>query len=190
MPPRLFRVAAMSGLMTLASSGAALAHSTTGTHPEGAVAGAFDDDDKRGRRRADDDRRGRRHSDEDSDSDSDSEDSNRNNRSRRPNSCVDRDRDGFCDVDSRPDRRARSLPDMIGAIILGRGQQSADAQRWLGGIPVRVASSDANRDGRPEIALFRDRGGQLVQVWRDGNRDGRADLVEIYRHGRLARVIR
>lgn len=178
----LLAAAALAGVMTLPSPVAAIRQPATSIALGSSAFDADDDDRRRGR--------GRNDEDSDSDSDSDSDDSDRKGRSRRTTSCVDRNRDGFCDGDIRRDRRPSSLPDMIGAIIFGRGQQSPEARRWLGDTPLRVASTDANRDGRPELAMFRDRGGQIVQVWRDRNRDGRADLVEIYQRGKLARVIR
>ena len=102
--------------------------------------------------------------------------------------CVDRDRDGHCDTSRSSRQYPAQLPDMIGAILTGRGQRSAEVASWgLAGATPRVF--DANRDGTPERVHWMSASGELVQVWSDVNRDGRADRVEIYEAGRRVNTI-
>ena len=79
------------------------------------------------------------------------------------------------------------MPDMISAILIGRGQRSS-ADRWLPRGVRDVRYIDRDRNGVPERATFFDRAGRIAQVWLDINRDGRADRVQFYQNGRLVRV--
>ena len=82
-----------------------------------------------------------------------------------------------------------TLPSMIDAVIFSRGRTSGDVTRWLGSGPHRVRFTDVNADGRPEQATWLNTSGRIVQQWIDGNRDGRADVVRVYKSGKLVRVI-
>ena len=87
------------------------------------------------------------------------------------------------------DRRYPStLPDMIGGIVLGTGRRSPEAQRWLGTQHL-TARRENLRDGRPERITWLDGSGRVVQRWIDTNRDGRADVVHIYRDGEVLRIV-
>ena len=81
-----------------------------------------------------------------------------------------------------------TLPDMIGAVIASRGQRSADVTRWIGGQPLSVRTVRA-RNGRTAQASWFDPSGTIVQRWIDRDLDGRADAVQIFRGGRLARTL-
>ena len=83
-----------------------------------------------------------------------------------------------------------TLPEMIGAVIFGRGQPVRYVENWLGRNVARVTYRDVDRNGRPEIATWYDRRGNLMQQWMDNDRNGRADLVAVYRDGRVVRMIR
>jgi hypothetical protein len=78
---------------------------------------------------------------------------------------------------------------MIGAIVYGQGQRTADVSRWLGTGRYQVRYTDQNRDRRPERVRWLDGAGSLLQEWMDTNRDGRADLVNVYSAGRLVQSI-
>ena len=82
------------------------------------------------------------------------------------------------------------LPAMTGAVLIRVGVRTADVQNWLGAGTVRSDNVDSNGDGVPEQATWYDAEGQIVQVWRDEDRDGRADSVEVFRNGQSVRVIR
>jgi hypothetical protein len=132
-------------------------------------------------------------------------------------SCVDNDRNGWCDYhpDVRSGARTRTypgtthpgntgdsnvpvdrgqypsqLPAMTGATLIRVGVRTNDVQRWLGSGNLRSETVDSNGDGVPEVATWYDANGQVVQVWRDDDRDGRADSVEIYRNGQRVQVVR
>jgi hypothetical protein len=127
-------------------------------------------------------------------------------------SCVDNDRNGWCDYhsDVRSGVRTRDyprntnggnvgtnrgsypaqMPAMTGAVLTRVGVRSKDVENWLGRTDVRSETVDSNRDGVPEIATWYDRNGTILQVWRDENRDGRADVVEIYQNGQRVQVVR
>jgi hypothetical protein len=98
--------------------------------------------------------------------------------------CTDRNRDGRCDAVA-----SRSLPGMIG-IVLGGSPRTSEQERWLGDRGVRARIVDADRDRVAERVSWYDSAGQLVQVWLDANRDGRADAVRLYERGRLVREVR
>ena len=82
------------------------------------------------------------------------------------------------------------LPAMTGASLIRVGVRTVDVQNWLGRGSLRSETTDANGDGVPEVATWYDGSGNIVQVWRDNDRDGRADSVEIYRNGQRVQVIR
>ena len=130
-------------------------------------------------------------------------------------SCVDNDRNGWCDY--HPNVRSgvhtrdnpnnggypgnnggtidrgqypSQLPAMTGATLIRVGVRTVDVQNWLGSGTVRSETSDTNGDGVPEVATWYDGNGTILQVWRDDNRDGRADSVEIYRNGQRVQVVR
>jgi hypothetical protein len=126
--------------------------------------------------------------------------------------CIDNDRDGWCDY--HPDVRSRvhtgdepagggggttpvdrgrypsQLPAMTGAVLIRVGVRTTDVQNWLGAGELRSETVDSNGDGVPEQASWYDAQGTLLQVWRDEDRDGRADAVEVYRNGQRVQVVR
>jgi hypothetical protein len=83
-----------------------------------------------------------------------------------------------------------TLPEMIGAVIFGRGLPVRYVETWLGRDVARVTYRDVDRNGYPELVTWYDRRGNLMQQWIDRDRDGRADRVSVYRAGRVVRVIR
>lgn len=130
-------------------------------------------------------------------------------------SCIDNDRNGWCDyhTDIRsgvhsddgygnngnsgygntPIDRGQypsQMPAMTGASLIRVGVRTVDVQNWLGRGSLRSETVDSNGDGVPEQATWYDGNGTVLQVWRDDNRDGRADSVEIYRNGQRVQVVR
>lgn len=98
--------------------------------------------------------------------------------------CVDRNRDGYCD------RSSLTLPEMASAVLVNRGRRDGRWSRW---IPANVRNArwvDQDRNGVPERAAFYDARGRMLQMWHDMNRDGRADLVQFIRNGRVIRSFR
>jgi hypothetical protein len=85
-------------------------------------------------------------------------------------------------------RRPGTWPQMLAAVALARGSRSDDVRRWLGDRVTSVRYEDRDRNGRPERAMWYDRGGQLMQEWIDSDRDGVADTIRLYRDGKLMRV--
>lgn len=106
---------------------------------------------------------------------------------KRGAACVDRDRDGRCDEHRRG---GRQLPRMTGVLTIERGRRTAEIERWVGTGWRRIRYLDTDRDGRPEVMSFVDDVGRPMQVWRDRDHDGRADVVEVYHEGRVVRTIR
>jgi len=128
--------------------------------------------------------------------------------------CIDNDRNGWCDY--HPEIRSRQhvqggtvpgttdptptpvdrgqypsrLPGMTGAVLIRTGVRTVDVQHWLGRGDLRAEIVDANGDGVPEQATWYDASGTVLQVWRDDDRDGRADSVDVYRNGQRADVVR
>jgi len=82
------------------------------------------------------------------------------------------------------------LPAMTGAVLIRVGVRTTDVQNWLGAGTLRSETVDANGDGVPEQATWYDGNGAILQVWRDDDRDGRADAVEVYRNGQPVQVVR
>jgi len=130
-------------------------------------------------------------------------------------SCVDNNRDGWCDYHPEirsgvrtgrtgheypsdpgtynPGDRGQypsQMPAMTGASLFRVGVRTVDVQNWLGRGSLRSETQDQNGDGVPEVATWYDANNTIVQVWRDDNRDGRADAVEIYRNGQRVQVVR
>lgn len=93
----------------------------------------------------------------------------------------------------RDDDRARgsasALPSMIAAVLAGRGQRSADVDRWIGGLDLEPHYSPHYR-GAPDRVTWLDRRGAVRQVWIDSDGDGRADVVEIWENGQRVRTLR
>lgn len=116
------------------------------------------------------------------------------------------DRDRYCDEWDRrregecayyPDRRHPprrdypiSLPEMVWGVIFGRGRVVVEVQQWIAVSRPRVRVVDTDRDGRPELVVWYDTRGRVVQRWFDDDHDGRADRVAIYEGDRVLRVIR
>lgn len=94
------------------------------------------------------------------------------------------------DPSSQSDQPRGRLPEMIGAIVFERGRRTADVSRWLGPNPLTARYVDANRNGVPERATWRNSRGEVVQVWIDSDGDGRADRVNYYEDGRLVRSVK
>ena len=162
------------------------------------------DGDRDGRRdRDDDDRRGDRRDDDDDRRDRDRRDSVCLDRNRdglcdstadrpRGDRCVDRDGDGRCDATLPAGGYPSRLPEMIRVTQLNQGTKSAEALIWLrstapGNITPRAV--DADNNDIPERITWVDGANQIVQIWTDRNRDGRADQVQIYENGRRVRTI-
>jgi hypothetical protein len=106
--------------------------------------------------------------------------------------CVDRDGDGRCDDygDLAAAPYASAMPPMRAATDVQRGNGSAIALRWLGTAEVMVRTSDLKRTGVPYRAMWLDANtGRILQVWTDRDGDGVADRVEIYRNGRVAKIL-
>ncbi|MBC7789913.1 MAG: hypothetical protein H7Z74_08195 [Anaerolineae bacterium] len=97
----------------------------------------------------------------------------------------DRDRNGQWDRSRYPER----LPEMRSAIFYQRGQRVEEVRRWVGERNLRVEMIDSDDNGRPERVTWLNRGGKVIQVWVDRNRDGRADRIEFYKNGKRFRVL-
>lgn len=147
--------------------------------------GDDDDDD-------DDDRRGRignrRHDDDDQgDDEEDGED--RGGGIGRNRGCIDQNGRNVCDV-AFPGRLPNRLPDMINAILISRGQLTPDGRTWLGSTHMTPRYIRGPGRSYPSKVTWLNRAGQIGQVWFDRNGDGRADMVKLYRRGRLLRTVR
>lgn len=108
-----------------------------------------------------------------------------------PPACTDRDKDGRCD--DLPEFASRAypqvLPPMRSALDVIQGRPSTDVMQWLGTNEFIVRIPDQGRGGVPWRAIFLDGSGELLQVWTDVNRDGRADRVEVFRGGQRVKLI-
>ena len=97
--------------------------------------------------------------------------------------CIDRDRDGVCD-DMDASGGGRALPLMSAATQYARGERPADVVRWIGGQSLTARASEMGRNGAPTRVVWLNDVGDVVQIWLDRDRDGRADRIEIYKDGR------
>jgi hypothetical protein len=61
--------------------------------------------------------------------------------------------------------------------------------QWLGTNEFVLRIPDQGRGGVPWRAIFLDVNSELLQVWTDVNRDGRADRVEVFRGGQRVKLI-
>jgi hypothetical protein len=137
-----------------------------------------DDDDERGDRIE----RSRRGGDEDEDNERD-DDESRAGISR--SGCIDQRGNNVCDL-TLP---AATLPEMINAVLVSRGQLTQNGAYWLGNSVLSPRYQSAGKRGPSQVAWL-DRSGRVAQVWLDSNRDGRADMIKMYRGGRLVRTVR
>lgn len=108
-----------------------------------------------------------------------------------PPVCVDRDKDGRCD--DLPEFASRAypqvLPSMRSALDVVQGRPSTEIMQWLGTNEFVLRIPDQGRGGVPWRAIFLDVNNELLQVWTDVNRDGRADRVEVFRAGQRVKLI-
>jgi len=103
--------------------------------------------------------------------------------------CTDANGDGRCDDLALPAGALPPMPNMLSARLMGRGIRNGEVRAWLGEMPVSVRLSGSDRNGVPAQAVWYDRSRQIVQVWVDDDRDGRADRIAAYRDGQVARVV-
>ena len=107
-----------------------------------------------------------------------------------PPVCLDRDRDGRCD--DLPGFASQSypqtLPSMRAALDVIVGSGSVEVMQWLGTNEFTVRVPDRGRGGLPWRAIFLDQNNNLLQVWTDRDRDGRADRVEVFRNGQRVKL--
>lgn len=108
-----------------------------------------------------------------------------------PPVCTDRDQDGRCDDLPAYASQAypQVLPLMRSAVDVIQGRTSPELMQWLGTNEFVVRVPEQGRGGVPWRAIFLDTRGELLQVWTDGNRDGRADRIEIFRNGERVKLI-
>ena len=108
-----------------------------------------------------------------------------------PPVCNDLDKDGRCD--DLPEYASRAypqvLPSMRSALDVVQGRPSGEIMQWLGTNEFIVRIPDQGRGGVPWRAIFLDGNNELLQVWTDSNRDGRADRVEVFRNGQRVKLI-
>jgi hypothetical protein len=108
-----------------------------------------------------------------------------------PPVCTDRDKDGRCD--DLPEFASRAypqvLPSMRSALDVVQGRPSTEIMQWLGTNEFIVRIPDQGRGGVPWRAIFLDGNSELLQVWTDINRDGRADRVEVFKNGQRVKLI-
>ena len=108
-----------------------------------------------------------------------------------PPVCNDLDKDGRCD--DLPEYASRAypqvLPSMRSALDVVQGRPSGEIMQWLGTNEFIVRIPDQGRGGVPWRAIFLDGNSELLQVWTDSNRDGRADRVEVFRNGQRVKLI-
>ena len=124
--------------------------------------------------------------------------------------CLDRDGDGWCDdqrygppvcndvdkdgrCDDLPEFASRAYPQVLPLMrsvqdVL-QGRPSTDIMQWIGTNEFTVRVPDQGRGGVPWRAIFLDQSNELLQVWTDTNRDGRADRVEIFKSGQRVKLI-
>ena len=107
-----------------------------------------------------------------------------------PPVCLDRDRDGRCDdlPGFASQAYPQTLPPMRAALDVLSGRGSTDVMQWLGTNEFTVRVPDHGRGGLPWRAIFLDQNNEVVQVWTDRDRDGRADRVEVFRNGKRVKL--
>lgn len=125
--------------------------------------------------------------------------------------CLDRDRDGWCDdprfgapvcrdldgdgrCDDYPEEASAPYPTTLPSMAAGRdvqgGRGSREAIRWLGTAEVVARPSGGRAGGTPYRVLWYDANtNALLQAWTDRDGDGIADRVEIYRNGRRVKLL-
>lgn len=140
-----------------------------------------DDDDRRGRI-------GNRRHDGDDQDDDEEDGEDRGGRIGRNRGCIDQTGRDVCDV-AFPGRLPNRLPDMINAVSISRGQLTPDGRTWLGSSRMSPRYIRAAGRSYPSKVTWLNRTGQIGQVWFDRNGDGRADVVKLYRRGRLFRTV-
>ncbi len=108
-----------------------------------------------------------------------------------PPVCLDKDNDGRCDDLPAFASQAypQTLPPMRAVLDVVQGRTSVEVMQWLGTNEFQVRVPDQGRGGTPWRAIFLDQRNELLQVWTDTNRDGRADRVEIFRNGQRVKLI-
>lgn len=108
-----------------------------------------------------------------------------------PPVCLDKDKDGRCD--DLPGFASQAypqvLPQMRDVLDVIQGTQNREVMIWLGTNEFTIRVPDQGRGGVPWRAIFLDQAGELLQIWTDTNRDGRADRVEIFRGGQRVKLI-
>ena len=107
-----------------------------------------------------------------------------------PPACLDRDRDGRCDdlPGFASQAYPQTLPPMRAALDVLSGRGSVEVMQWLGTNEFTVRVPDQGRGGMPWRAIFLDQNNELLQVWTDRDRDGRADRVEVFRKGQRVKL--
>lgn len=124
--------------------------------------------------------------DDDEDDDRDDEDEGRRGGIDRTG-CIDANGNNVCDITNGS--IPATLPEMVNAVLVSRGQLTRTGRSWLGNAAVSPRfSRSGNRT--PSKVTWLNRSGAVSQVWLDRNRDGRADVVQLYRGGRLVRTVR
>jgi hypothetical protein len=80
------------------------------------------------------------------------------------------------------------LPMMRSASLYRLGVRTPDVSSWLGSGSYSAQIDE--QGGRMSQVRWYVKGGDLVQVWHDDDRDGRVDRVEVVQNGRVVRVLR
>lgn len=108
-----------------------------------------------------------------------------------PPVCLDKDKDGRCDdlPEFASQAYPQTLPPMSAVLDVVQGRTSVEVMQWLGTNEFTVRVPDQGRGGTPWRAVFLDQRQELLQVWTDTNRDGRADRVEVFRNGQRVKLI-
>jgi len=101
--------------------------------------------------------------------------------------CVDAHGNNVCDVVNG--RLPTTLPEMINAVLISRGQLTRNGSSWLGRGSFTPRFTNSGRSA-PRQVTWLDRNGAVREVWLDNNGDGRADVVRLYRKGKLVRTVR
>jgi hypothetical protein len=78
---------------------------------------------------------------------------------------------------------------MRSALDVVQGRPSNEIMQWLGTNEFIVRIPDQGRGGIPWRAIFLDTNSELLQVWTDVNRDGRADRIEVFKGGQRVKLI-